>query len=247
MNPTMRAPLGAALAVLVALSVLAASPLLVAVVTCGIVVMVAMGWPELLELPSRRGTRAVMVLTGIAGVAMALWSPGSFSPVEGIATVAALGVFASFVHQMLRPDRSDLTASLTGTASGALLTGLSACWVQASALIATDAAQRSELAACAVILAVVLALLAPPLHPVVTSSVAVLAAIGTAAVLLPAAGTALLPSLVAGAVIGAGTAATHRLLSSLLLAREPVPSLTVAAAPVATAGVVVLLVARLVA
>lgn len=133
MNPPVRAPLGAALALVIALASLLGSAATAAVLVVAIasVAMISAGWPELLELRSPRGTRTVMALTGVASAVGCWLAPGRLTSLEAIAAVCALGVFGSFVHQMLRADRTGLTASLTGTVAGAMLTGLAGCWVRA--------------------------------------------------------------------------------------------------------------------
>lgn len=249
MNPPARAPLGAALAMLLALGSLTGdvAPLVVLLVTITMVVMVAVGWPTLLELPSAGGTRVVLVLTGTAGALLARLAPGALSPTESIAAVCAMGVFASFIHQMARRERGELTASLTGTVAGAMLTGLAACWVRAQQDVTAAGAHGGVVTACALGLATALLLLAPPWRRAIAAPIAVVGAAAVTALVLAVLPphAPLLAGLATGAAIGVGTAAAHTLLSSVLVAREPVPSLAVAAAPVATAGVIVLLVARL--
>lgn len=249
MTPPARAPLGAALALLLALASLCggAASAIVAVVAVALVLLVAAGWPVLLELPSALGTRIVMAATGLVGVLAALSPPAALSPMASIASVCALGVFASFVHQMLRRRRSELTASLTGTVAGVVLTGLVGCWVQAVRAVETDGASLAAVTACAVALAAALVVLEAPLPAPLAAGGAVVVATAVALLVLvtgPGGASALL-AIAAGAMSGVAAAASHRLLASLLVARDPLPSLAVAATPVATAGVIVLLAARL--
>ncbi len=247
MTPPARAPLGAALALLLALASLCggAAPAIVAVVAVVLVLMVAAGWPVLLELPSARGTRIVMAATGIVSVLAALTSPSGLGPMASIASACALGVFASFVHQMLRRHRSELTASLTGTVAGVVLTGLTGCWVQAVRAVETDGASLGALTACAVALAAALVVLETPLPVPLTTPAAVVVASAVALLVTGPGDASALLAIAAGAMIGVAGAASHRLLATLLLARDPLPSLAVAATPVATAGVIVLLAARM--
>ncbi|MDO5662068.1 MAG: hypothetical protein Q4G40_05190 [Brachybacterium sp.] len=251
MAPPMRAPLGAAIALLLALSSLGGplGTILVALVAAGVALLVASGWPDLLELPSARGTRLVIGLTGIAGVGVALWSPGEIIPLQGVAMVGVLGLFLSFGQQMARPRRTALTLSLTGTVAGALLTALSASWVQAQAEAAGAAAP--VVTASALALTAALLLLALPLPVRWRSSLAILAAAAvcpTVMSVLPldVLGTStVLAGLVLGAMIGIAAAAAHTLLDSQLVAEEPLPSLALAGAPVATVGVIALVAVRL--
>lgn len=249
MNPPARAPLGAAIALLLGLGSLSgsAAPVVVLLLTLAMVAMVSVGWPDLLELPSPAGTRIVMALTGAGGALLAHVSPGALSSMEAIAAVCAMGVFGAFIHQMARRERSALTASLTGTVAGAMLTGLTACWVQAQHDVDAAGAHDGTVTAGALGLCAALLLLALPVRRALATLLAVAGAAAVTALVLialpphvPAAA-----AILAGAAIGTGTAAAHTLLGSVLIAREPVPSLAVAAAPVATAGVIVLLVARL--
>lgn len=248
MNPPTRAPLGAALALLLCLATLAGGTgvAIVTAVVMVVVVMVAVGWPDLFELPSARGTRIVVALSGIAGALLSALPPDGFGPMLGVATVCAAAVFASFVHQMLRPERTALTASLTGTVAGAVLTGLAGCWIRAEATAASDPVAAGVVTASAAGLCAALLILTIPGRGAIIAPLAVAASTGVSAlVLLGLAVPSLLVGTVAGLAVGLGASAAHLLLGSTLVAREPAPSLTVAAAPIATAGVIVLLAARL--
>lgn len=257
MTPTVRAPLGAALALVLALvslvGPLAPSAMLVA--TLAVVVLTAIGWPSLLELDSPLGTRIVMILAGTASAVLGLLTPGALSSTESIAAACALGVFGSFAHQMLRRDRTGLTASLTATVAGSVLTALAGCWVRAQ-MDATGLGEGPSLVTAGALgLAVALLLLALPLRGAVTVPLAILASAATCAAVcaampavVPGAGPlGPVPALLVGAAIGVGAASSHALLGSALAARRSVPSLAVGAAPVATAGVIVLLALRVVA
>jgi hypothetical protein len=234
-----RAPLGAALALLLALVSLtgALSPLLMAISIALLGLLIGIAWPELLELPSPRGTRLVVAGTGIGGALVAILVPERLTPVSALVMLCAIGVFASFVHQMLRRDRRDLTSSLTGTVAGVFLAGLAASWV-----IAQGDAQASGSAE--VVTAVAAGLAAPrrlgstplPARPRRgVSGRAGAALTGLLAVSL--AGLALPIAAALGAATAIGASSAHLLVGSSLVAHEPVPSLAVAAVPVATVGV----------
>lgn len=248
MHPPARAPLGSALALLIAVASLSgsASPALVAIAAAGVVVMVGIGWPELLELPSQRGTRVVVIGTGLLSVALAWFQPGHLSALQGIAMACAIGVLAAFGHQMLRPDRQELTASLTGTVAGGMLTGLAACWVHAQYLAVASPGYSGAVTAGALALSGALLVLAPPGPAVLRPLGAIVAStlIGALVLGVMAPHAALLGTAI-GLMIGVGASAAQLLLSSLLTARAPVASLAVAAAPVATTGAVGLLAALL--
>lgn len=235
-----RAPLGAALALLVALLSLVgpAAPALLAVAIAACSVFVAIGWPELLELPSRRGTGIVVGACGVAASAVALASPTHGGPLSGVLVVCALGVLASFAHQMLRPHRGELSASLTGTVAGSMLTGLAGCWVLA--MSAADAAGLAALpTSIAAGLSATLLVTSAPLPRLarLLGGAATGAAV-TALVAQALLGTALPLGLLLGLVVAVAAAGAHLLLDSLILAEEPGPSLAVAATPVLTVGVI---------
>jgi hypothetical protein len=234
-----RAPLGAALALLLALVSLtgALSPLLMAISIALLGLLIGIAWPELLELPSPRGTRLVVAGTGIGGALVAILVPERLTPVSALVMLCAIGVFASFVHQMLRRDRRDLTSSLTGTVAGVFLAGLAASWViaqgdaQASGSAEVVTAVAAGLAATLLLDSTPL----PPLPRIVVSVLAGAALTGLLAVSL--AGLALPIAAALGAATAIGASSAHLLVGSSLVAHEPVPSLAVAAVPVATVGV----------
>jgi hypothetical protein len=234
-----RAPLGAALALLLALVSLtgALSPLLMAISIALLGLLIGIAWPELLELPSPRGTRLVVAGTGIGGALVAILVPERLTPVSALVMLCAIGVFASFVHQMLRRDRRDLTSSLTGTVAGVFLAGLAASWV-----IAQGDAQASGSAevvtAVAAGLAATLLLDSTPLPALPRFVVSVLAGAALTGLLaVSLAGLALPIAAALGAATAIGASSAHLLVGSSLVAHEPVPSLAVAAVPVATVGV----------
>lgn len=247
---SVRAPLGAALALLLALVSLTGTwaPLAMLLATIAAVLTVAAGWPDLLELDSPRGTRIVMAGTGIASALMGYLAPAGLTSAAAIATMCAFGIFGAFVHQMLRPVRTGLTASLTGTVAGSMLTGLAGCWVRAQLDATQHAAGPSLITAGALGLAAALLALAVPLITPLRVALTLAACVLTTAVVGSALG-AQAPTLAAlvllGIAIGVASSAAHTLLGSVLTAHEPVPSLTIAAAPVATAGVIMLLAVRM--
>ncbi|NMA77529.1 MAG: hypothetical protein GX960_09810 [Actinomycetales bacterium] len=235
-----RAPLGAALALLMAVVSLtgSVSPVLMAVAVALLSLLIGIAWPALLELPSPAGTRAVVTGTGLLGALVAVLSPERFSPISGVIMVCAAGVFASFVHQMLRRQRRDLTASLTGTVAGAFVSGIAASWVLAQTG-ATTGGTGVLVTAVSVGLATTLLLNTAPLPAAarLVLSIAAGAAV-TAALAIVLAGVAPLFAVVTGLVTAIGAACAHLLAGSSLVAKESVPSLAVAAVPVATVGVV---------
>lgn len=235
-----RAPLGAALALLLTLISLtgAVSPALMAVGVGLLALLVGIAWPELLELPASRGTAVVISAVGIAGAVLAVSSPERITPMSGVVMICAVGVFAAFVQQMLRPDRRDLTASLTGTVAGVFVSGIGACW----ALAQTEAMAtgRSGLvAAVAAGLAATLLLNSTSLPAWARVPLSFLAGTAVTAVLaLYLVGIDPIYALTAGALVAVGAGCAHMLVGSSLVAKMPVASLAVGAVPVATVGVV---------
>lgn len=238
-----RAPLGAALALLFSVVALtgALSPVLMAVAVALLGAIIGIGWPRLLELPSRLGTMLIVGGSGIASALLVVWRPERLDPVTAILIVCALGVLASFIHQMLRRSRHDLTSSLAGTVAGVFVTGFAACWVLAQAE-ASAPAQSGLIAAIGIGLSASLLVDAAPLPSRLRFGVSVLlgAAI-TGALAMRLADVALLPAALVGAVVAIGASCTHLLLGSSLVGREPAPSFVVSAGPVATVGVVAML------
>ncbi len=235
-----RVPLGAALALLLALVSLTGplAPVLTAVMVAILSVMVAVGWPELLELPSPVGTRIVVAGTGILGAAVAIGVDDAIGPLVGAVSVCAVGVFASFVHQMMRRERDHLTESLTGTVSGALMTGLGSCWVLAQEHAASHHSS-GLLAALAISLAAALLLDATSLPALWRLVLGVIGSTGlTMLVADSVLGVDLWQTGLLGLCVGLGALGVHQLVGSPIHAEEPAPSLTIAAAPVVTIGVV---------
>lgn len=234
-----RAPLGAALALLLALVSLTGplSPVLMAVSIGLIGLLIGIAWPELLELPSALGTRLVVAGTGIGGAVVAVLVPERLTPVSAIVMLCAGGVFASFVHQMLRRDRRDLTSSLTGTVAGVFLAGIAATWViaQSDAQASGSAAVVTAVAAG---LAATLLLDSTPLPSLPRFVLSVLVGAALTGVLAVSLASLALPIAAAlGVATAIGASSAHLLVGSSLVAHEPVPSIAVAAVPVATVGV----------
>lgn len=137
MNQVVRAPLAGALALVLATVILTsfADVALVGVVSV-VIVLLSIGWSRLLELPSPRGSGVIIAVTGLAAVAMSLLSGDRVPFSTLVIIVIATSVFLSFFHEMFRSDRRQLTLSISGTASGALLSALMVTWLQAHATAA---------------------------------------------------------------------------------------------------------------
>lgn len=86
----------------------------------------AIGWPRLLGLPALLGSRVVLALIALGsfGVLALGGGPGD------LVLVAALGVVASLVAEMLRRDgRPRLVESLSGTVAGSVALISAAGWL----------------------------------------------------------------------------------------------------------------------
>lgn len=242
-----RAPLGAALALLLAVVSLTGlpSPVLMAASAALLAVLIGLAWPSLLELPSPGGTRAVVVGTGILGALVTVLAPQRFTTISAVVMVCATGVLAAFVHQMLRKDRRELTESLTGTVAGVFVAGLVPTWAIAQAG-AVEAGGSGVVTAIAAGLCATLLVDATPLPSRLRFALSVLTGLAvTAALAIVMAGMGPLLAAGVGLVTAVGASCAHLLTGSSLVSREPVPSLAVAAVPVATVGVVAHLVVLL--
>ena len=242
-----RAPLGAALALLLTVVSLtgAPSPLLMAASVALLALLIGIAWPGLLELPSPAGTCAVVAGTGILGALVTVLSPDRITPITGIVMVCATGVFASFVHQMARRERRDLTSSLTGTVAGVFIAAIAACWIIAQGA-AVEAGSTGVITSITAGLAATLLVNATPLPSLPRFVLSALIGVGvTVALATSLAGLGPAVAAAIGLVTAIAASCAHLLTGSSLVAREPVPSLAVAAAPVATVGVVAHLVVLL--
>lgn len=239
MSAPERAPLGAALALLVALVSLTGplSPMLMAGTAALLGLLIGLSWAELLELPSRPGTRAVIILVGLGAALVTSLGTERFDPVSGVLMICALGILAAFVHQMLRRDRRNLTSSLTGTVAGAFVAGLAATWVLAQQQAEASGLQ-GVVTAVALGLAATLLLNATMLPSTVRFLLSGAAGAAlTAVVAVALTGLSLPVAIVLGVISAVGSSSAHLLVGSSLVAREPVPSIAVGAVPVATVGV----------
>lgn len=242
-----RAPLGAALALLLAVVSLTGplSGVLMAVAVSLLVLLLGIAWPDLLELPSPVGTRVVVAGTGIIGALVTVLAPERITPLSGVVMVCAAGVFASFVHQMVRAERRELTESLTGTVAGVFVSGIAACWVLAQTG-AVAAGTTEVVTAVSAGLAATLLLNSTPLPPRRRFTLSAVAGAAVTAVLAAALAGLWWPLGIAlGAVTAIGASCAHLLTGSSLVSKEPLPSLAVAVAPVATVGVLAHLVVLL--
>lgn len=99
---------------------------------CGaLALLIAWGWPVLLQLPARSGTFVVVALGGAGGVIAVTVSQGA--PVlRTLPVVVAFAVLLAFASELARTDgRRRLVDSVAGGVSGVLIASSAAGWVAA--------------------------------------------------------------------------------------------------------------------
>jgi hypothetical protein len=106
------------------------SSLLLAAAVALPALVLALGWPRLLDLPALPGSLAVIALTGLAGAATAVAAAGMTRPLAPFAALLAGAVVVAFAHELLRRHgRPHLVESVTGTLCGQTLVLLGGGWV----------------------------------------------------------------------------------------------------------------------
>ncbi|GAB3452809.1 hypothetical protein AB1207_23470 [Kineococcus endophyticus] len=242
--------------------------LAVAVVLLG--VLVAAGWPDLLDLPARRSSTGVVAAVAVAAALVAVFAVRAAraegSQVAGVLghlpAVAALALLVAFGHQLLRRDgRPRLVESVTGVVTAQAVVVLGAAWVAVPTTYAGATLAPVVLAALAATSAVAATTwplrVAGPVNLLVGAAVGWLASSVTA--LLGGGGTTALVGgsaavsegrwAVAGIVAGLGAGvlvSAWRALSVRLPAARTLPAaFAVAAVPVALGGAGAYLVGRL--
>lgn len=230
----------AALVVLAAHAGLSVLALTIALV----VVLVAIGWAVLLDLPNPRGTAAVVALTGWAGVGATLVVRQTDRSLGVFSGLIALAVLLAFGHELLRRGhRERLVESVTGTLAGQVVAVLGAGWV----LLPTTSLAEAGVMITAVALGTTRVIGAFPWRGFLVGWAPFV--LGTAAGAAAAAvlghgglATGMLAGTVAGTVAG-----MDRLLVAQRAARSPLGMLCGAAAPATATGTMAFAVAILVA
>lgn len=204
-------------------------------------VVLAVGWPVLLDLPNPLGTAVVIALGGLGSVLAVAASTGA-PPLRLVPTVVALGVLLAFLAELLRQDgRLRLVESVTGTVTGLLVVAAAAGWVAAvrapgdSALVITGAA---ALAVSAAVSAVHLGVRTGAL---VTTAAGVIAGAAVGSV---TPGLSLVPGLALGFATGLLVATLHVLLDGVASLRRPLASVAAMVLPLLVSGILVYVVGR---
>jgi hypothetical protein len=233
---------GVVLSALIALGATAGTPVLVAALIL-VVIVVATGWPGLLSLPTQRGSTTIIALCGAAAVGVVGFTTKE-PLLRWLPVILALSVIVAFWHQLLRRDmRPRLVESVTGVVSGVVAVQFASGW--AAALHAPGGLDLILTSAVGVAFASAATGLPWPQR--ITSPLGVLAAVAfsaLAATFLPDmdAVPAALISLVAAVVV----VALDRLLTVLPSASSRQTGMTIGAAGVACAGIVVYLFSRVI-
>jgi hypothetical protein len=231
-----------ALAGLVAVSAYAGVTVLAAAIAL-VILVTALGWAALFDLPGRWGSGVVVAVAGWAGVVLALAVQQRVRPLAAFAGLLAVAVLGAFVHELLRrAPREALVESLTGTFAGEVVVVLGAAWV----LVPRTGVGGAGVLAGAVAVGAARLATALPWPGSVTGWIGVGA--GTVGAMIAAnlaAPVHLGPGALIGVAVGAVVAGLDRLLSLPAVGRGAAALVASSAAPVAAAGVVAYAVARL--
>lgn len=211
------------------------------IATAVLAVLVAVGWPALLDQPAKGGSGLVIGMTGVGAVAAVAATDGEPS-LRNLPLVLAMGVVLAFVAEMLRRDgRPRLVESLLGTVSGLVVAVSAAGWI---------AADRTEPGAalvvtCAATLAIASAVSALPLagwwSSIVTVALAAVAG-GALGFALPA--VEISNGLWTGVVSGMLVAGLRALFDQLPALERKQAALAAIVLPVTVGGILVFVVGR---
>jgi hypothetical protein len=213
------------------------------IAAAALALLVAVGWPALLDQPAPGGSGLVIGLTGVGAVGAVAATEGE-PALRNLPLVLAMGIVLAFVAEMLRRDgRPRLVESLLGTVSGLVVAVSAAGWI---ATDRTDAG-AALVVTCAATLAVASAISALPLagwwSSIVTVAVAALAG-GGLGYLLPdvESGTGLWAGVVSGMLV----AGLRALFDQLPALGRKQAALAAIVLPVTVGGILVFVVGRVV-
>ena len=215
------------------------SPAAVAAVACAGVLMVGIGWPQLLGVPARKTLSTVISLAGIMAVLLASVAPSGMAMAWTV-VVIALGVIAVFMVQLVRgtgqPHRLESTF---GASSGLLLAVLGAGWVAAERLSANSADSGMMLVTGVSMLMAVAVCVLPWPDRLVAPLGVVLAVLTGALGASLASSVPMLPAALVGAVAGGIIVCFRRLILADGGPTKLPAMLAVGAAPVLSSGALV--------
>lgn len=235
-----RAVLTAALAAVVA-AVAYVGPVPLVAVAALLAVAVAVGWPELANLPERKGSATVVAVTGIGGVA-AVHTIGERADLRSLAVVFAASILLTFVNELLRRDgRPRLVESVSGTVTGSLLAVTAAGWVACGRL-----PDGKELAAAAAVALALAAAVSAVRLPVWLTALVVtgVGGVGGAVLGIVLDDVGLKVAGLAGLAVGLFVAAMHALFHPMTALDHRLPAVSAAVIPVATGGMLVYVASR---
>lgn len=232
---------------------------LVAVVVLGAGLVVANGWTRVLDLPSRKGTALVAVLSSLSTTVAVLASgrgdgPDSAAPsrladlpIGWLPVALAVSVVGAFAHQLLRTDgRPRVVVSLSGSLLALALLASGACWIAVPRL--DDGRGLALAAASALVVGVLVEAASQRLgHPGVLLALSMAAGGVTAGVVGAVAGIGVGAALLAGVMAAAVAFGIRALLAPLPQLVATRAQLVSGCASVLAAGGVVLLVGQLLA
>jgi hypothetical protein len=218
-------------------------PLPLAAASGALALIVAIGWPRLLDIPVHGGTRVVIAIAGLGAVGATYATHGE-PALRHLPVVLALAVVLAFVAELLRRDgRPRLVESLIGTVSGIVVATSCAGWIATGR---TDAGE-SLVVTCAVALAVASAVSALPLggwtNAALTLGLAI-AAGGAVGYVMP--DLDLLSGVWSGVVAGLLVASLHALFDQLPELRGRLGAFSATALPVAVGGTLIFVVGRVI-
>jgi hypothetical protein len=240
MDVSTRAVCTAAVAALVAAAAFVGEMPLVGVAGT-LALVIAIGWPVLLTLPSVLGASMVVALGGV-GAVIAVTATVGQPFLRDLPVVVALAVLLAFVNELARQDgRLRLVESVTGTVTGVLVATAAAGWVAAGRAPGGTSLVMSG----AVALAAGAAVSAVPFGGWTAAAVTTVASIvggGAVGAVMPEMG--LLPGTLVGLSTGMLVAALHVLFDRLPALRRPLASLAAIVLPVSVSGILVYVVGR---
>lgn len=206
-----------------------------------LVLLLAVGWPPLADLPFAVGSGVVVALAGLGSIAVVTLAAEQ-PYLEDLPIVFAGAVILAFLAELVRRDgRVRLVESVSGTVAGALVAVATTGWVaiargtEGEALVVTGAL---ALAVGSVVVAIAL----PVWLGVVVTTTSAAAAGAVAGLVLPDLGP--LAGGLLGVAVGILVAALHALFDRMDALERPRPALAVVVLPVAVTGLLVYVVGR---